>query len=549
MATKKHQATEESVVLSKGPCDNVDCGSSDACALYSDGHSHCFSCGSFTPAGIKDLSDVTVKSSKKVSSKVTEPIEIPGTIKTLADRQITRDTATKYGVTQEPDKHHYPYCDVDGNLIAYKTRFVAEKDFKAKGDFKEALLFGQHLFSKGGKSVTVTEGEIDAMAAYQMQGSLYPVVSLKNGAQAALKDCKANFEWLNSFDSVVLCFDADEPGKKAAKAVAELIGAKCKVFKHSGGYKDASDYLKDDSQKAFMNDWWRSEAYKPEGIVTVNDVKESMFEDAVDGIPWAFDMLTKETYGRRLGEIYAFGAGVGVGKTDVFTQQIAYDIDVLKLKVGVIYLEQPVRETVQRIAGKIAKKLFHIPDGGWTKPEYHKAIEDLAAIDMLYMKDHFGAMDWAAVKQDITYFAKVHDIKVIYLDHLTALAAHEEDERRGLDKIMAEMAGLAQELKIIIHFISHLTTPESGSHEEGARVLEKHFTGSRSIARWSHFMFGLERNKQDKDVKRRSTTLFRILKDRFTGRATGNKFGLLYDRITGILTECEAPEEDSGEPL
>ncbi len=27
--------------------------------------------------------------------------------------------------------------------------------------------------------------------------------------------------------------------------------------------------------------------------------------------------------------------------------------------------------------------------------------------------------------------------------------------------------------------------------------MEKHFTGSRSIARWSHYMFGLERNKQE----------------------------------------------------
>ena len=36
----------ESNLISKGPCD--DCGSSDACAVYDDGHSYCFSCETHT---------------------------------------------------------------------------------------------------------------------------------------------------------------------------------------------------------------------------------------------------------------------------------------------------------------------------------------------------------------------------------------------------------------------------------------------------------------------------------------------------------------------
>ena len=36
----------ENELLHKGPCDS--CGSSDACANYSDGQSHCYSCGKHT---------------------------------------------------------------------------------------------------------------------------------------------------------------------------------------------------------------------------------------------------------------------------------------------------------------------------------------------------------------------------------------------------------------------------------------------------------------------------------------------------------------------
>jgi twinkle protein len=56
-------------------------------------------------------------------------------------------------------------------------------------------------------------------------------------------------------------------------------------------------------------------------------------------------------------------------------------------------------------------------------------------------------------------------------------------------------------------------------------------------------MFGLERDKQAEDPIMRQTTTFRVLKDRFTGRAPAEKFGLRYDKNTGILTECELVEE------
>jgi twinkle protein len=185
-----------------------------------------------------------------------------------------------------------------------------------------------------------------------------------------------------------------------------------------------------------------------------------------------------------------------------------------------------------------------VPDASWTRDEYEASVDRLEKREQLYLMEHFGAMDWRTIKGIIKYFNKAYDIDHIYLDHLTALSAQEQDERRALDGIMADMASLAQELGIIIHFISHLTTPEGKAHEEGGRVLEKHFTGSRAIARWSHYMFGLERNKQHSDPIKRQTTTFRVLKDRFTGRATGIKFGLTYNQSNGILKEAEIMEED-----
>ena len=61
----------------------------------------------------------------------------------------------------------------------------------------QAGLFGQHLF-EGGKKITVTEGEIDAMTVYQANGG-YPVVSLNGGTGNVVKNIKHNLEWLCGF--------------------------------------------------------------------------------------------------------------------------------------------------------------------------------------------------------------------------------------------------------------------------------------------------------------------------------------------------------------
>jgi twinkle protein len=48
----------------------------------------------------------------------------------------------------------------------------------------------------------------------------------------------------------------------------------------------------------------------------------------------------------------------------------------------------------------------------------------------------------------------------------------------------------------------------------------------------------LERNQQDDD-EMRTTTTFRVLKDRYTGRATGSVFYLRYDQETGMLNPVQ----------
>src|SRR3546814_10381083 len=70
-----------------------------------------------------------------------------------------------------------------------------------------------------------------------------------------------------------------------------------------------------------------------------------------------------------------------------------------------------------------------------------------------------------------------------------------------------------------------------------------HFKGSRAIAAWFHYAFGLERNTQHDDPEMRKYSTFRCVKGRYTGRANGNTMCLKFDQETAQLQESDRSEE------
>lgn len=474
---------------------------------------------------------------------------LDGTYKPLANRKITEDTCRKFGYRVGRDWEgtpvHIADYFVDGEVTGQKLRY-ADKTFPVLGKIRS--LFGQQLWNKG-KMLVITEGEIDAMSVSQVQQNKWPVVSIPNGSDGAKKAIARAMEsgWLDAFETIILMFDNDEPGREAVEDVAPLFEpGRVKIA--TLPMKDASDMLVAGRGSEIINAIWQAKPYRPDGIVRMSDldVDELLAETQV-GLSWPWSTMTTMTYGRQRPCIYMFGAGTNAGKTDVFTQIIAQTITEHKLPCAVFYLEQPVKETIKRIAGKIDHKRYHIPasEAGWSSDDYRNAVRKMREEDRLFLYDHFGSTDWDVVKSRIRFLAHSEGIKDFFIDHLTAFAALADDERKELEKIMAEMSGLVQELGITIYAISHLATPDGTPHEEGGRVMVRHFKGSRSIGFWSHCMFGLERDQQAEDENVRTTLTVRGLKDRLAGDSNGKTFYLRYDRATGLLNEVEDIDEPS----
>lgn len=540
--TPRNSGESTSELIQKGlPCDESSCGSSDAVALYSDGHTHCFSCNhTVQPNKGKALKPGSHKAKGAKAEEVAQAIG-SGQVRALTSRKITQATCRHWDylcrTTPRGNHQHLAvYRDKHGSPLAIKVRDLGtdgkEKEFFWIGPKKD-VLFGQWLWGQGGKMVVVTEGEIDALTVSQLFGNKWPVVSVSDGAAGAPKAVANSLEWLNSYEKVIFAFDMDKPGQDAAQECAKLLTPGKAFIAHLSA-KDPNALLCEGQGEAVTRSIWNAKAWRPDGIIWATELIEEARKPPVYGLAWPWPFLTEWTFGRRYGEVYSFGAGTGVGKSDLLNTVVAQTI-MAGEKFAAFNYEAAPSISLKAIVGKIMKRRFHIPppQGEWTQEELDEGFNKLEReCAPLALNNSWGVIDWEAVKERARYLARAEGIRHVLVDPMTALSAMADDERKALEKMMAEAAGLAQELQICLYLVFHLATPEGASHEEGGRVMLKHFKGSRAIGFWSHYAFGLERDQQAEDIE---PTTFRCLKDRFTGLATGKTMKLYYDPIGGTL--------------
>ena len=538
-----------SKVIKQSSCPN--CGSSDANTLYEDGHWYCFSCQHYTPPERNEMD-------------ITKPAPIQGVVQTnftkgekggLDDRRISNTTANKFNVEVKRNaegeivQHIYKYYDANNSHIASKVRTTKEKQFWSEGALSNAVLFGQNLFAAKGKYITITEGEIDAMSAYEMMGSKWSVVSLKTGAAGAVRDCKASYEYLNKFENIILCFDNDEHGKAAAAKVAQLFAPnKCKIMRME--LKDANEYLMKGQRQKFMSEWWEADVYTPAGIVNLKSLQEALYhEKECDTCLYPWEALNEKTYGMRSGELITFTAGTGMGKSSVTRELMHHILRSTNTNIGVLALEENIKKTAFNIMSVEADARLYIKEirDQYPKEQLLQWQEKTIGTGRFYAFDHFGSLQNDEILNRVQYMAKALDCKWIILDHLSILVSGQDsdDERRSIDMLMTKLRSLVEQTGIGLLLVSHLRRPAGDvGHENGKEVTLSHLRGSASIAHLSDCVIALERNQQSHDSLVANTTNLRILKNRYTGD-TGPAGSLLYDKKTGRLKELKDNSLDS----
>lgn len=532
------------ILQSKLPCE--DCGSSDAKHLYTDGHTFCFSCQAhYQGEKPEDGGEGGFVAGKKKSAAL-----LSGEFRSIKDRRLTLETCRKWGVEvvefQDEPALAFPYFDDNGKKVAQKIR-TKDKDFKFIGETKNPTLFGSQLWSKG-KRIIITEGEIDAMTVSQVQGHKWPVVSIPNGAQSARKSISQNIKWLEeNFDEVVLMFDMDEAGQKAAQDVATLFSpSKCKIA--TLPCKDASDCVVEGRSDDIVQAIWNAKPYRPDGIVTVADMIPLIGTKPEFGhdLPWP--KLTALTYGLKVPSVWIWTSGSGMGKTEFFKSMMAHLIK-NGVKCGAILLEEEAQDTIVDMAGKLVGRSFNSPDIEIDEKERNDAIQQLQESEALYLYNHFGHDDYDAIRAVIRHMVVGCGCEVIFLDHITAFTDGMGNEANALaEKIMKELASMTRELKFNLQVISHVRKSDSSRKpaEEGGRVKIDDLKGSGAVKQWANFVIALERDQQAEDIDTARTTTVRVLKARGAGKNVGRTVQVKYIPETGELLETEDADVFAG---
>ena len=532
---------KQSQWLDRGPCPNPKCDSSDGNVQHKTGHSYCFVCHTRFGDNILSMPKQEVK-----------PVTTTGNWGDLSDRKISMETAKKFNTKIKTDgnivTHHlYGYFNELGTQIGSKIRQTKDKRMWVEGDISDAVLFGQNIFSPKGKYITICEGEVDAMSAYELMGSKWPSVSIKTGAASALGDCKKAFSYLDSFDTVVLCFDMDKQGRKASEEVAQLFAPnKCKIVHLE--HKDANEYLKMSQREAFNKCWWNAQPYTPAGIINLKDIGSSLYEeDYCETCLYPWVKMNEKTYGMRTGELTTFCSGAGMGKSSIMRELMHHLLKNTEDNIGILALEESVKNTAWNIMSVEASSRLYIKEvrEGFEREQLETWQEATTGSGRFFAFDHFGSIGNDEILSRIRFMAQALGCKWIVLDHLSILVSGQEDlfgdERKSIDMLMTKLRSLVEQTGIGLLLVSHLRRPSGDrGHEEGKEVSLSHLRGSASIAHLSDGVIALERNQQEDDEILSNTTTVRILKNRYTGE-TGIATHLFYDKKTGRMTEIDNP--------
>lgn len=437
-------------------------------------------------------------------------------------------------VTQAKERVHVSqFADSSGKVEGQKLRF-SDKEIRKRGKVDTQLFGGDKLPPKG-KRVFVTEGELDAMAVWQVLGGSWPVVSLPNGVRNAADVIDANLDKLERFDEIVLCFDMDKPGQDAVRACRDIPEpGKVRITKLPR--KDACDMLSAGEDRQLRDLLFKSPPYTPAGIVSGEDVWDLMMAEVEPGIalPWAG--LEDKLKGLRPKQMILMAAGTSSGKS-YFCKQLALHCVRNGRRVGYVALEESVKQSA---IGIHALNLgFHIDwfssTASLPKAELRKSYEEIGGLLDFY--DHWGSMEGDSLVNKIRWMAK-SGCRVIFLDHITiAISGLESsDERQTIDRMMTRLRSLVEETSCTLVVVSHLKRSKDGSHEEGSRIRVSDLRGSHSLGQIPDTILAIERNQQHEDELIRNQPLIRVLKNRDVG-LLGEAARFQYDTETHMMRE------------
>ena len=516
------------------------------------------------------------------------------------DRGVTRQTCEKFGVraaVSEKDgktvvAYYFPSLNARGEVTGFMKQDLTKP--KDEGGHWTAVgkvgisnkLFGQDIaeqINRKHTNFTVTEGQWDCLSVYQSQlksledtkyeGQEPFVVSIPLGTKNSVEALLHNKDFVKSFESMTIFFDDDSctpaeikkgimRGKEAREAVAAAFIGEVNLFSvlPQYGYKDANDYLQDYND--VIGDLTARQLAlaklvqfdrKPlitEKIIKASDISfEEIMTPREKGVMLDdFPMLMEKIQGFRKRELVVLTSPSGVGKSSITSKMASAFLDAGE-RVGMAYLEEETKETVQRLIAERLKvnylKFKSNPLSVATEKQIKEAYDFIANQERLTLLSHFGSMPINELMQKVKHMYFIEGCNWIIIDHITLIVSGSDvvDERKEIDTVMTELASFCASHDVCVILVSHINRSNSSQFlapkgKEGepywVRVTKESLRGSSSLEALSWIILGLE--PQIMPDRSRGNVRFTVLKNRpwgFLGEA--DEFSIDQDTWEVVL--------------
>lgn len=437
---------------------------------------------------------------------ITEEIEHYFTV----TRGITKQTLDDWKIgSDENGNIVFPFYR-DGVLtyVKYRKPKKLSKDDKSPKEWAdpntEPILFGMDMTTFN-KPLIITEGQIDALSLYE--AGCVNVVSVPSGCNN-LEWINLCWDWLESFNQIILFGDSDEPGREMVAILATRLGEdRCMIPKeypeliHKGvDYgricKDANEIL-----FAYGPEYLKSlvDSCEPAPIKGVLDVGEIVYVDPISKprIMTKIYGLDKMTGGLQEGGVSILSGKSGEGKSTLTGILLLNAIeDGLKACAysgeldEVIFLDWILTQATERkYIGYKTDERTH-KSMPCVSPEIRKRIQAWLKGN-LFLFDNKIVAEQEQTKAILGVFeacARRYGCKLFVVDNLMSALTSPEEENRAQAKFTAQLKAFARKYHCHVLMVAHPRKSNGKKEFENEDI-----SGSSAIGNLADFVINVER--------------------------------------------------------
>jgi len=416
-----------------------------------------------------------------------------------------------------------------GELINIKYRSILDKRQMWSESEAEPILYNRDNITQ--ETLRICEGELDCAALHEYG---IQAVSVPMGAKG-FQWIDQEWDYLESFPRIDICFDGDQVGQQAALDLAIRLGEwRCRLV--TLPKKDANECLMSGISGDTIDDCFKNAAdIKPDTIVGVEHFRDAigkLFELGRElfGTKTPWPKLDNGLKGWRPGETTIISGKSGAGKSTMLNQ-IFLDLIGKGFKIC-IYSGEMSPERFLRWA--IIQKC---QNGNPSMQEWNDAITWMTG--KVYILNVINRMEPGKMLSDFEYAARRYDVTHFFIDSLMTMAFDEGRKWPHQVEFVAALIGFTKKFGAHTYLVAHPRKTQFDKDEAG----KVDIAGSSDITNLCDNILMLHRVPVDE--KEKASEKGRAIPDAILDIQKNREFGttlkvkLMFDENTKCFSDTE----------